>query len=111
MHIRGNTDDREHGAVAPLEALSYGVLTREILTTQRLADDGDRGRVATIIKSEVAARNKSDAHGMKVARSNEGILGHVIIIGCCMFEAKSNLTRITQRQMACFSYGCNSWKT
>ena len=110
MHIRGHADDRERGAVAPLKALSYGVLTGEILTTQSLADEGDRERVATIIKREVAARNEIDAHGTKVARSNSE-LGEVVIIGCCMFEAKSNLTRITQRQMARFSYGCNSWKS
>ena len=59
MHVRGYADDCEGGAVAPLKALSYGVLTGEILMIQSLADDCDRGRVATIIKREVAARNES----------------------------------------------------
>src|ERR1700758_5252757 len=99
MYIGGNTNDPEHGSVAPLEALSDGVLARKILTAQSLADDGDRRGVAAILRREVSALDEGNAHCMKITGTDQRVFGPVKVVRCGMFQAEANLPRIAERQM------------
>jgi len=73
-NVRGNTDDRENGPATPCKVLADGICAREVLFCESFADYGDIGRSAGIAISKVAAAKQRDAHGLKVAGTDERVL-------------------------------------